>query len=120
MRRDSIQRPKVAGRLSHENAGRTRIVSRSLPDARRRALNEARYFLDTSAVSKFAPSRQPTGVELANWFERNSERFFISVVTIAETEQGVRKLTRSGGTERAKAHGLWLDGLVSQFGDRLT
>ncbi len=58
--------------------------------------------------------------ELANWFERNSERFFISVVTIAEIEQGVRKLARSGGIERAKAYGLWLDGLVSRFDDRLT
>jgi predicted nucleic acid-binding protein len=83
-------------------------------------LNEARYLLDTSVVSRFAPTRQPMGAELANWFERNSERFFISVVTIAEIEQGVRKLARSGGIERAKAYSLWLDGLVSQFGDRLT
>jgi predicted nucleic acid-binding protein len=83
-------------------------------------LNEARYLLDTSVVSNFAPTRQPTGPELANWFEQNSERFFISVVTIAEIEQGVRKLARSGGIERAKAYGRWLDGLVSQFGDRLT
>jgi len=83
-------------------------------------LNEARYLLDTSVVSKFAPTRQPMGAELANWFERNSERFFISVVTIAEIEQGVRELARSGGVDRAKAYGLWLDGLVSQFGDRLT
>jgi predicted nucleic acid-binding protein len=83
-------------------------------------LNEARYLLDTSVVSKLAPSRQPIGAELSNWFKRNSERFFISVVTIAEIEQGVRKLARSGGVDRAKAYGLWLDGLVSQFGDRLT
>jgi predicted nucleic acid-binding protein len=58
--------------------------------------------------------------ELLDWFSLNSERIFISTVTIAEIEQGIRKLARSGGIERAKGYSLWLDGLVSQFADRLT
>jgi hypothetical protein len=40
--------------------------------------------------------------DLVNWFRLNSERFFIST-TIAEIEQGIRKLARSGGIERSSS-----------------
>lgn len=48
-----------------------------------------------------------------------SERLFIPCIAIAELEQGIRKLRRSGGMARADRLSTWLDGLIGGYADRV-
>lgn len=78
-----------------------------------------RFLLDTSVISMFAPTNPPMNPGAARWFAANADRLYISTVTIAEIEKGIRKLARGGGAERARKYGVWLDGLISHFNERL-
>ncbi len=43
----------------------------------------------------------------------------MSAVTVAEIEQGISKLRRSGGVQRASLYGAWLDHIIDDFSDRI-
>ncbi|MBU1361968.1 MAG: PIN domain-containing protein [Gammaproteobacteria bacterium] len=78
------------------------------------------YLLDTSVISILAPGREPRWpVGMSNWLQARSDLLFLPGVAIAELTQGICKLRRAGGVERAARLAVWLDGLVEGYGDRI-
>jgi predicted nucleic acid-binding protein len=55
------------------------------------------FLLDTSVVSVLAPGKPSPDNALAAWLREQSEKLYISAITIAEIEQGICKLRRAGG-----------------------
>ncbi len=77
------------------------------------------YLVDTDIMSAGSPSkRQPPEVFLS-WVDRNSERLFISAITIAEIEGGISKLWRKHARKKASALAEWLETLLHLYGDRV-
>lgn len=79
----------------------------------------AGYLLDTSVVSLLAPGRPLSDETLVGWIRDHNDTLYVSAVTISEIEQGICKLRRAGGMERADALTRWLDALVDNGGDRI-
>ncbi len=77
------------------------------------------YLLDTSVLSLLAPGRSSPNEALAGWIRGHHDALYISAVTISEIEQGICKLRRSGGIERADALAQWLDALIENGGSRI-
>jgi predicted nucleic acid-binding protein len=79
------------------------------------------YLLDTSVLSRFAPGRPDVSQDLRNWMQEKGadDSLFISAMTIAEIEKGVRKLERQGVTARTEQLRRWLEGILSIFEDRI-
>lgn len=78
------------------------------------------YLLDTSVVSALAPGREaylPSA--FGDWLQAHDAQIFLPAIAVAELAQGIRKLHRSGGMERAHRLDRWLDGLITGFGDRI-
>jgi toxin FitB len=76
--------------------------------------------LDTSVISEVAPGRQNhLSQAVADWFVAHDERLFLPTMAVAELSQGIAKLRRSGGVDRANRLDFWLNGLIEQFGDRI-
>lgn len=76
--------------------------------------------LDTSVVSVLAPGREafvPT--PFGQWLQAHHQALFLPSVAIAEMAQGIGKLRRAGGAERADRLDRWLDGLLATYGDRI-
>jgi predicted nucleic acid-binding protein len=60
------------------------------------------YLLDTSVISALAPGREFHSPGFADWLHAHAEHLFIPCIAIAELEQGICKLHRAGGVERAR------------------
>jgi predicted nucleic acid-binding protein len=61
------------------------------------------YLVDTNVISAGAPFRPQASSALIAWMTSNSNRLFLSVVTIAEIEDGIAKLRREGASRKATA-----------------
>ena len=78
------------------------------------------YLLDTSVVSALAPGREAyLPSTFANWLQLHDAQLFLPAIAVAELAQGIAKLHRSGGVERAQRLDHWLDGLIAGFADRI-
>lgn len=78
------------------------------------------YLLDTSVVSVLAPGREAfVPVALGPWLQAHHEALFLPSIAIAEMAQGICKLRRAGGKERADRLDRWLDGLLADYGERI-
>ncbi|MGR8922892.1 PIN domain-containing protein [Rhizobium leguminosarum] len=79
------------------------------------------YLLDTNIISKFAPGKASPSDPVRAWFREQGEAdaLFLSALTVAEIEKGMRSLHRRGGIERAKRLSVWLDFITDSFGDRI-
>jgi toxin FitB len=79
------------------------------------------FLVDTSIISVFAPGRPPLPENFRKWIteQRNVGSWYVSPITIAEIERGVSKLRRSGASAKAQRLNDWLEGLLSEFGNRL-
>ncbi|ARQ57250.1 toxin/antitoxin system toxin protein FitB 1 [Rhizobium sp. Kim5] len=79
------------------------------------------YLLDTNIISKFAPGKAPPSDPVRRWFhgQGQAEALFLSALSVAEIEKGMRSLHRRGGIERAKRLSEWLDVVTDTFGDRI-
>ncbi|MBA9034306.1 type II toxin-antitoxin system VapC family toxin [Rhizobium sp. PRIMUS64] len=79
------------------------------------------YLLDTNIISKFAPGKASPSDPVRAWFREQGEAdaLFLSALTVAEIEKGMRSLHRRGGIERAKRLSAWLDFITDSFGDRI-
>ena len=71
------------------------------------------YLLDTSVLSMLAPGRPAPDERFTAWLRAHDYHLYISAVTIAEIEQGICKLRRAGGAERAEALAQWLGALLA-------
>ncbi|MEN3147855.1 type II toxin-antitoxin system VapC family toxin [Neorhizobium sp. IRAMC:178] len=79
------------------------------------------YLLDTNIISRIAPDRIASLQQVRAWFHEQgeAEALFLSAITIAEIEKGMRSLHRRGGIARAQRLSAWLDFISDSFGDRV-
>jgi predicted nucleic acid-binding protein len=56
---------------------------------------------------------------LLEWMDRNSRRLYVSVITIAEVEDGIAKSKREGATRKSTLLAEWLDTLVHLYSARI-
>jgi hypothetical protein len=76
------------------------------------------YLVDTNVISAAAPDR-PASRALVEWMDAQSESLFLSVVTIAEVEDGIAKLRRERATRRSRELAQWLEAVLHLYGDRV-
>lgn len=76
------------------------------------------YLVDTNVISAGAPSRLASA-ELMAWMEAQSALLFLSVVTVAEIEDGIAKLRRQGATRKSEDQTAWLETVLHLYGDRI-
>jgi toxin FitB len=57
--------------------------------------------------------------DLLQWMDRNSKRLYLSVITIAEIEDGIAKAKREGATRKATLLAEWRDALVHLYSPRI-
>lgn len=78
------------------------------------------YLLDTSVLSVLTPGREAlVPAHLPRWLQAQHNKLFIPCITIAELAQGIGKLRRAGGKERADRLDGWLDGLLNAYSERI-
>jgi hypothetical protein len=56
---------------------------------------------------------------LREWLQSHHQRLYLPCIAIAEMAQGIGKLRRAGGIERADRLDRWLDGLLATYADRI-
>jgi len=78
-----------------------------------------RFLVDTDVLSSGAPSKAQAISQLIAWLDRNSERLYVSVVTIAEIEDRIAKSKRQGSTRKAARLREWLETLVHLYSSRI-
>jgi len=78
-----------------------------------------RFLVDTDVLSVGAPSKTRAGPDLVEWMDRNSERLYVCVVTIAEIEDGIAKSRREGAIRKAARLREWLETLVHLYAPRI-
>ena len=77
------------------------------------------YLVDTNVLSAGSPTKAQSAPELAGWMERNSERLYLSVITVAEVEDGIAKARREGATRKADRLAAWLETLLHLYDARI-
>lgn len=77
------------------------------------------WLLDTSILSAFAPGGRALAPRQARWFERRSDQLYLSAVTAAEIEAGVRKLERARADRRARGLRAWFGRILELYGERV-
>ncbi|MGH8291190.1 MAG: type II toxin-antitoxin system VapC family toxin [Steroidobacteraceae bacterium] len=78
-----------------------------------------RFLVDTDILSVGAPSQRQPIPELIEWMDRNSDRLYVSVVTVAEIEAGIAKSGREGARRKAARLREWLETLVHLYSPRI-
>lgn len=78
-----------------------------------------RFLVDTDVLSTGAPSKAQPIVPLIEWMDRNSNRLFVSIVTIAEIEDGIAKSAREGSSRKAARLREWLETLIHLYSARI-
>jgi predicted nucleic acid-binding protein len=77
------------------------------------------YLLDTSVISAFAPGKPPVAADVGQWLLGKTNELFVPSVAIAEIEQGICKLRRNGGVQRAASLSRWLTDILRDYGTRI-
>jgi predicted nucleic acid-binding protein len=73
------------------------------------------YLVDTNVLSAGAPTKSVAIPALLTWMDRNSDRLYLSVITVAELEDGIAKSRRLG----ARLLSEWLETLLHLYGSRI-
>jgi toxin FitB len=76
------------------------------------------YLVDTNVISAAAPAR-PVPSALVEWMDVHSNFLFLSVVTLAEIEDGIAKARREGATRKSSDLALWLEAVLHLYSDRI-
>ncbi|MGZ9723518.1 PIN domain-containing protein [Rhizobium miluonense] len=78
------------------------------------------YLLDTNIVSADAPTKRHVGVDaFAVWMRANSDRLYLSAITIAEIEAGIARAARIGATTKAEHLRRWLAAVEHFYAGRI-
>ena len=77
------------------------------------------YLVDTNVISAGAPTRAAARPDLASWMNTQSDRLFLSAVTIAEISDGIAKAGREGASRKAADLTAWLDTLLHLYAERV-
>jgi predicted nucleic acid-binding protein len=76
------------------------------------------YLVDTNIISSAAPGR-PAPYALVEWMDTHSALLFLSVVAVAEIEDGIAKLIRDGATRKSADLASWLETVLHLYGRRI-
>ncbi|MDP4022938.1 type II toxin-antitoxin system VapC family toxin [Methylobacterium sp. NEAU 140] len=74
------------------------------------------YLVDTNVLSAGAPTKAVPAADLIAWMDRNSARLRLSVITVAEIEDGIAKSRREGATRKAERLSARLETLLHLYG----
>lgn len=78
------------------------------------------FLVDTNIISLFSPDREQAPAEARRiWFREQSDVLYVSAISLAEIEKGLRRLHRRGGIDRAQRLSAWLDSITETFGDHI-
>jgi predicted nucleic acid-binding protein len=77
------------------------------------------YLLDTNVISAATPTKARPEAGLADWMDRNSPFLYLSVITIAELEDGIAKSRREGATRKADRIAQWLETVLHLYTGRV-
>lgn len=77
------------------------------------------YLVDTEVLSAGAPTIAVAARDLVAWMDRNSAGLYLSVITVAEVEDGIAKSRRQGAHRKAKRLSEWLETLLHLYGARV-
>jgi len=77
------------------------------------------YLVDTNVISAGAPSKVVSAADLLKWMDEHSNALYLSVVTVAEIEDGIAKARREGVRRKAADLTAWLETLLHLYGDRV-
>ncbi len=77
------------------------------------------YLADTNIVSAGSPLAHAAPAGLIDWMERHSAELYLSVITVAEVEDGIAKARRLGATRKADRLGAWLATLIHLYSARI-
>jgi toxin FitB len=77
------------------------------------------YLVDTDVISAGAPGRRIVSPALAQWMDENSDRIFLSSITIAEIEARIAKVRRQGDRRKADQLREWLETLLHLYEERV-
>ncbi len=77
------------------------------------------YLVDTNVLSAGAPTKARPAPLLVDWLDRNSDRLYLSVITVAEVEDGIAKARRQGVTGKADRLSEWLETLLHLYSSRI-
>ena len=79
------------------------------------------YLLDTSVVSVLAPGREVfVPAPLQDWLREHHKQLYLPCIAIAEMAQGIGKLRRAGGVDRADRLDRWLDAQVARLAGQIS
>ena len=77
------------------------------------------YLVDTNVISTGAPARAAMHAPLTHWMDTQSERLYLSVVTIAEIDEGIAKAWRLGAVKKAGVLTEWLNSILHLYSSRI-
>ena len=77
----------------------------------------ASWLIDTAVFKSLAPGERRTD-SLRHWIETHEDAVFLSAASIVELKAAIAKIPPSQAM-RAEALTKWLDGLVTNFSDRI-
>jgi len=78
------------------------------------------YLLDTNILSASAPTRRDADAEaLAAWMRAQSDRLYLSAITVAEIEAGIARAVRIGASAKAPALRRWLAAIEHFYASRI-
>ena len=77
------------------------------------------YLVDTNILSAIAPTKTVVASDLAAWMDRNSDGLYLSVITVAEVEDGIAKSRRQGADRKAGRLAEWLGAVLHLYAARI-
>ncbi len=77
------------------------------------------YLVDTDILSAGAPTKAMPRPDLLGWMDRNSLGLFLSVITVAEVEEGIARSHRIGAHAKAGRLADWLETVLHLYGSRI-
>jgi predicted nucleic acid-binding protein len=77
------------------------------------------FLVDTKIISAGAPGKTDWPGARIDWMDRNSDRRFLSVITVAEIEDAIAKARREGATRKADRLADWRDALLHLYAVRI-
>jgi predicted nucleic acid-binding protein len=77
------------------------------------------YLVDTNVISAGASSRETTSGAVADWMARNSDRLYLSVITVTEIGDGIAKARRTGAIRKADLLTGWFGVMLHLYDNRI-
>ena len=77
------------------------------------------YLVDTNVLSAAAPTKAVPRQDLRDWMDRNSAGLYLSVITVAEVEDGIARSRRTGAHAKGRRLTDWLDTVLHLYGSRI-